>query len=355
MTDRSLSDSIPNGLPENTARFPLSADITQALPLEKRRELFPLHPLIKTSVALPTPPIGELYVDLKRVVLLRDTGCCVTAPSGFGKSFALSLIRSQFEADFPGLPVYQHSVFIHRVESVRAFFKHFLETARNGNTAGETYDLRSRLAHTLVDDTRYSDFGLVLLLVDEAQDMLMSDYGFLKDVYNALADEGVRLIVILMGESPRFERQLTQLISDVRPDLINRFTRRQFAFRPMRTVKDIQVVLREIDNATFPKSPAVKWTEFFFPNAFRAGFRLENECKRFADALARVNEPRGEATGYPAKQIFSAIRAFVVDNAGGDAPDMTLADAAWDRAVLWAKMQDALKLANAAAVPRAKL
>jgi hypothetical protein len=246
-------------------------------------------------------------------------------------------------------------VFIHRAESVRAFFKHFLETARNGNTAGETYDLRSRLAHTLVDDTRYSDFGLVLLLVDEAQDMLMSDYGFLKDVYNALADEGVRLIVILMGESPRFELQLEQLANDARADLINRFTRRQLSFRPIQTVKDIQIVLREIDNATFPPSPALKWTEFFFPSAFRMGFRLEQECGRFADVLARMNGSRGKAAGYPAKQVFSAIRALVVDNAGYDAPGMQLPDVAWDRAVQWAKMQDALDLANATAMPEVKV
>ncbi|WNC95033.1 AAA family ATPase [Paraburkholderia sp. FT54] len=315
------------------------------LTIQGRLDLLSMHPLIKSSVALPTPPVRELYVDLKRVVLLRDTGCCITSPSGFGKSFALSLIRAQFESDFPGLPVYKHSVFIHRAESVRSFFKHFLETARNRNTSGETYDLRSRLTHTLVDDTEYSDLGLILFLVDEAQDMLMSDYGFLKDVYNALADEGVHLIVILMGESPRFERHLEQLVTDARSDLINRFSRRQFLFRAIETTKDLQSVLREIDNAEFPEGSAVKWTEFFFPHAFRAGFRLENECRAFADSLARVSRSQGDGKGYPAKQIFSAIRALVVDNAWRDAPDMLLADGQWNKAVQWAKMQDALKLA----------
>jgi hypothetical protein len=124
------------------------------------------------NVALQTPPIQELYRDLKRVVLLGETGCCVTAPSGFGKSFALRLLQAMFREDFPHLPVYRHSVFNHRVESVRSFFKHFLETARNGNTTGETYDLRSRLSHTLVDETQYCETGMVLLLIDEAQERL---------------------------------------------------------------------------------------------------------------------------------------------------------------------------------------
>jgi len=316
---------------------------------ERRRELFRVHPLIKGNVALPTPPVQELYRALIRVVLLRDAGCCITAPSGFGKSSALRLIRLQFSKDFPDLPVYKHSAFNHRVESVRSFFKHFLETAQNSNTSGETYDLRSRLSHTLVDNSQHSDLGLVLLLVDEAQEMLISDYGFLKDVYNALAEEDVRLIVVLMGESPRFGTQITQLVSAGRADLVNRFTERKFSLRPLRAVNDMRAILREIDLATFPQRPALKWTEFFFPTAFQSGFRLENECERFTDALARIARPRNKDVGYPAKQVFSAIRALVTDNAAYDSHDMKLPKLAWDEAVKWAKMEDALHLANAAA------
>lgn len=305
------------------------------------------HPLLKTVELLMTPPIRELYRIVKRSVTLREPGCCFIGPSGVGKTSALWLVEKMLKHDFPNLAIYMHETQNQQVPSVRAFFKNFLYTVKHRENRGETYDLRLRVTNRLVDDARISGLDLAVLLIDEAHAMSIQDFLFLKDIDNSLNGEGIKLITVMMGQRPDFDGVLRRLRDQRRLDLIARFTIRQMSFRAYSTIEDLEEVFSGIDNAIFPQESTITWTQFFFPQAYKAGFRMKNEAASFYRTLKAMT-PAGIEQTFPARQAFLAIRAFMVDNAGFDRPDMQIRSEAWKEAIEYAKVQEALLLTNAA-------
>lgn len=314
------------------------------------------HPLMSNDELLLTDPTTEAFLAIRRAVLLRETGLCFSAPSGSGKSSAIEIVQAMIKLKHPDLPVFVHSIHNHQVPSIRAFFQHFLDTVLQpvvpSEKAGETYNLRRRLVHTLVDDARLSGSNSILLLVDEAQAMLTSDFLFLKDVYNDLHSAGIEMTSVLVGQSPDLAKVIAGLRSANRADLIGRFAMRHLEFRCLRDENDIRTIFSAIDHAEYPRGSGISWTMAFFPYLWvNQGFRLENETEPFMRAFSEGKEPR-EQFNIPARQAFLAIRAFVMDNAriiNGDpfAPD------AWKSAVEYAKLYDAIISAEIANVQNA--
>lgn len=311
---------------------------------KNRAELAMHHPLFTARVLLPTVPIEELYAVIKRVVVLRETGCCLTARSGVGKTSALEMVEVMLKAQMRNLVVVRHDTHNQQIPSIRAFFKHFLATVGHFEKRGETYDLRERLVNCLVDDARISGRNMILLLIDEAQAMSVQDFNFLKDVYNDLDKQGVQLITVLMGQEPDFTAVINKLKLSGRLDLIGRFAMRIVPFRAYRDLADLAKIMRGVDTAFFPDDSKLTWTEFFFPLAFKGGFRLENEAQRLLDAIEAISPRSSRKATFPARQTFLAIRAFMLDNACHDGTDLQLPAEAWKVAVKYAQLKEAMSI-----------
>ena len=306
-----------------------------------------LHPLFEHSVLLQTPPIDEVFRVVKRAVLLRETGCVFTGESGTGKTDAIDRVKALLLQQFPRLCMYTHDAHNQQIPSIRAFFKHFLNTVGQQEQKGETYDLRSRLVRILADEARISGIKLIVMFIDEAHAMLLQDFLFLKDVYNDLAREGVQLITILMGQAPDMQRVISDLNVKGRNDLVARFAMRVHQMRGFNSVSDLQTIFHSIDQRQFPERSGVTWAAFFLPKAWSAGFRLENEAQQFFDAIvaAAVGTPASQVT-FPARPTFLAIRQFLFTAAEYDSDSMRIPDNIWHDAVAYAKLQDAIMRMN---------
>jgi len=307
-----------------------------------------LHPLFTNRVLLPTPAVDEVFKAVISTIVLRDTGCCLSGRSGVGKSCALELMESALHERMPRLCIFRHDIHNHQIPSIRAFFKHFLSTVQHAEKKGETYDLRERLINILVDDARISGMGMVLLFIDEAHAMLIQDFDFLKDVYNDLNKQGIQLITVLMGQEPDLDATIERLKNARRLDLIGRFAMRVVPFRAYNSVNDLSVILKGIDSTRHPDENGPTWTEFFFPQAYQRGFRLENEAENFMAAIRAVGA--GNASGsfdFPARQTFLSIRKFVIENMRLDHSNMQLPEDVWRKAVEYAKLKNAMQLMEA--------
>jgi hypothetical protein len=315
---------------------------------EHRDEIIRNHPLMTKDVLLPTQPIDELFLAIRRVVILRETGCCFTGHSGVGKSCALDVVEAMLRSEIPGLCVVKHVTHSQQVPSIRAFFKHFLTTIKHSQLRGETYDLRQRLVNWLVDEGRLSGLNMVVLLIDEAQVMTIQDFNFLKDVFNDLNKDGVQLVSILMAQSPDFSEVINILKRERRLDLIGRFAMRILPFRAYNCAVDLEQILQKIDETVYPEGSGITWTEFFFPEAFRSGFRLACQLENFMAAItANAPKTRPMRFDFPARQAFLAIRTFMIDNAGLDATNMEVPPNAWLKAVEYAKIAEAMEIMRA--------
>lgn len=315
--------------------------------LARRAEFSFLHPLYTGEVILPTEPINDLYLAVYRAVVLREIGVCFTGHSGAGKSSALDAIDAMLRVRMPTLCVINYDNHSHQVPSVRAFFKHFLNTIKHSNLCGETYDLRQRVVNWMVDEAHVSGLNVILLLADEAQEMKIEDFNFLKDVFNDLRRESVQLITIMMAQEPDFGKVIEKMKTARRLDLLGRFAMGVRHFRSFDCKEDLLNIMLRIDDSIYPEGSGITWTQFYFPEAYAAGFRLKNQLTPFMASIA-AGAPKKRPTNfeYPARQIFLTIRIFMMDCARYDAPAMVLPPEAWSEAVEKARLQMAMEQTN---------
>jgi hypothetical protein len=302
------------------------------------------HPFLTKGVVLPTKPIGELTGALRRAVILREQGCCFTSTSGYGKSYGLKLAESQLRMMFPDAPIYRHIIDNQQVPSIRAFFKHFLLTVGEVNIKGETYDLRVRLEHRLIDKGLGTRMKLVILLIDEAQEMALQDFQFLKDVGNHLDDAGVQLVVIMMGQDPDFSTAVDKLRAAGRLDLVSRFALRRLKFRGLSTEDDFEALLKQLDTLIYPPGSRCTWTQAFVPNAWERGFRLAGETESLMRALQAALPNHSFKLGVSARQLFLAIRRYLLDYGDRDRVNAVLPSNLWETAVKYALIEDAAEI-----------
>lgn len=328
-----------------------TADRTVTLILEARRELFMRHPLMtQTETTLLTPPIEHLIAIVRRIILLRQVGIYFSGTSGIGKSKALDFVEAVLRKEFKRLYLLKHNALNKQVPSIRAFFMHFLKTVKHSEKRGETYPLRERVLNKIVECAIQSGLGLAVLLIDEAQNMNVDDFLFLKDLGNEAAHEGVVLLPILMAQEPDFEGVLERLRMDGRLDLISRFAIKKITFAGFNSLSDIKSVLREIDEQIYPRERGWSWTQFFMPAAYANGFRLEHCAADLFEVLKSMSPAKNARSHiFPARQLFAAIRAFLVSGAGIDKPTFHAGQAMWREALEAVEIEEAMRLSSGAA------
>ncbi len=300
------------------------------------------HPAFSPQTVLITDPINELYQIVRRVLLVREAGCCFTAPSGVGKTRAFMLLEHVLREQMPNLVIIRHTKWNQQVPSIRAFFKHILTAVDHPELRGETFDLRHRLENRLVDLARTQQSPFVLLLIDEASGLGLEDFLFLKDIYNDLDREGIGLITVMIGQDPEFSDVISDLRERGRTDLVSRFARRRHVFRSLSTSKDVAGIFRQYDRAIWPIGSEQTWTKFFLPHACDAGFTLESQTQVYFEALRSCLARPLPRAGFPARQFFAAVRYFLIMQQLEDAPGRLPPPDAWEEAVEFALLDDAV-------------
>lgn len=303
------------------------------------------HPLLVKGVVLPTNPVNELVVALRRAVMMREQGCCFTGISGFGKTYGLAMAENELRRLFVGVPIIRHIVNNQQYPSIRSFFKHFLITVGEHNIKGETYDLRVRFANPLIDAGRATKMKLVVMLIDEAQEMALQDFCFLKDIGNDLEDNGVQFVAVMMAQEPDFSKVVQKLRDAGRLDLICRFTLRQNKFRGLASRDDLLHLLTLIDTQVYPVESGSTWPQFFVPNAWAAGFRMKDQVDQLIAALRKKLPDKKIENGVSARQLFLCIRRFIVDYADLETMGKPLPNSLWDAAVTYSLIEDAASIA----------
>jgi len=334
---------------QRTARArPPSMDANESAPVSHQRSVSELleHPIFMKNVILPTEPINEMVGAMRRTVMLREQGCCFTATSGYGKSYGLRMAEVLLRRMFPGVPIYRHIIDNEQVPSIRAFFKHFLLTVGVTDIKGETYDLRVRLVSQLEDVGLMSPMKLVVILIDEAQEMALQDFKFLKDIGNHLETVDVQLVVIMIGQDPDFEKTIQSLTRHGRLDLISRFALRRLTFRGLQTREDFSGLLRLIDEQTYPHGSNCKWPEYFAPHAWGNGFRMLDQLDPLLNAISESTPGGLTHKGVSARQLFLAVRRFLLDFAEIDRQRIVVPAEIWKSCVDYALIQDAAIIAD---------
>jgi hypothetical protein len=123
---------------------------------------------------------------------------------------------------------------------------------------------------------------------------------------------------------------------------------RKSDFRGLRTIEDITKLLKTIDESEFPLGSGYKWPQFFLPEAWKSGLRMETQAKNLLAALEQAAGANSTEKGFPARQLFLAIRALVIDHVGNDSASLQFDEKAWPAAAEYALIEDAMIIAASA-------
>ncbi|MEI5997629.1 ATP-binding protein [Paraburkholderia bengalensis] len=313
-----------------------ATDSSAAQKLGTALENLSSHPIFGSSDLIATPQVAEVYGVVKPMVAVNDSGAFISADPGAGKSSCLQVLQAFLTRDMPSLSSFIIPINQQQSTSIRAFYKNLLSILEL-STNGETPDLRARTFTQLTYVGCESKIRKILLFLDEAHRMGITEFQFLKDVYNHLALHGVSLITIMAGQSPNLAARITELRTKGYEDIIGRFASREVTFRSFESEEDVRAVFDAIDAAA--SSDGRRWTEFFCPKAFANGFRLGSTANQFF-RIWRAGVPVTMTSSFTARPFFRAIRYALVMLAGIDAETIVLPDEVFEDAILSSRLSE---------------
>ena len=294
------------------------------------------HPLLAKHNRIPlwTPPVERFYARAKWLILQRHS-FYVDEPTGEGKSAVASALVDRIQRDLGDIVTIVYCTQNKQGPSVRSFFKGFLDTVGSPSTSGETWDLQARARRRLIALASETTWRTILLVIDEAQALLVDDLEFAKDIQNQLEREHIDLVVALFGESPMLELVSASAGRAKHHACFDRFTHRRIPIDGYDR-ESLSCLLRMMDASIWPAGSGLTWPCFFYPQATARGFIFEHQAGRIWHALKEAKLIRSyDNDTVVARRIFE-LMGYVAANAehyDTDRPDLD--DQLWMDAALF--------------------
>lgn len=236
-----------------------------------------VHPMILQEYAIYTPPIAEIFDVICEWIENKVPGGYIYGISRLGKSRAVKFWLSVLiEEQYKGRIVFFHVVFKqHKDHSEKRFLQMLLSASGNMFAkVGTAGDMLQRLLDHLITNAINLETNHIVLMVDEAQFLLDEDYACLCNIQNGLDDLGYRFTVIGVGSHElTYRNEVFSMAEGVH--LLSRFMVRNYCFHGIRSAEELRYVLNGYDEQSeWPENSGVTFTQYFFPRAFKAGFRI---------------------------------------------------------------------------------
>lgn len=264
---------------------------------DTREEHWANHPIVKAGAKIPTQPILRSYALIKKGARRGRRSIAFYARPLRGKTTSIAVMKALIQRDFPG-----SGVFVYRVASKDGIDK--LKEDRPAKFVISRGGFHEALLSALGDDimmassvegkanqfyralyARSVNTRRLFIFIDEAQALVASEFGWLKDVINYLVDADIFVTTILFGQE-KLREQFEKLRAHLRDDLIERFLRNIYEFEGIANVEELRLFLAACDTGSeFPHGSGMSYTRFLWPKAFANGFRLANCAQDFWEAL----------------------------------------------------------------------
>lgn len=281
------------------------------------------HPVENSSYLLATPSIARLCENIKQWLDSGATGAMVTGLQRFGKScatnFAIGYVKETYSESFP---VLSFNCRDYRRPSEGVFFEELLHAVGHGiPKSGGISAKRNRLTEYLCQLAIQGDHRRLLLFIDEAQNLHEQRYKWLVDVYNELDRQGVKMLVIQVGQ-PELVHQRLAFQRSKRNQIVGRFMVHHFQFSGLCGPDDVAYCLQGYDDTEYPSGSGWSFTRFFFPAGFNAGWRLASNAQVLWNSFQNVRvECKLPGTPELPMQYFTATVEYALRQLGS--PDET--------------------------------
>jgi hypothetical protein len=236
------------------------------------------HPMLTQEYAIYTPPIAEFFDVICEWIDNKVPGGYVYGMSRLGKSRAIRfwmtlLIEEKYQGRVAFFNMHYRQ---HERPSEGLFLSEILAALENiFATAGNKQAMYKRVISHMCTRAQNLKTNYVLLMIDEAQFMHEQEYQWLCNIHNALDKLGYRFTVISVGSHELTYQHEVFAMADS-AYLMARFMVRSQMFHGIRTAAELKYVLNGYDEQSeWPANSKISFTHYFFPRAFKAGFRID--------------------------------------------------------------------------------
>ena len=303
-------------------RIRLDADVARLdIPVggwlpEHRSNLIERHPLMTRRYTIPTFVIEHAYRAIRERVYARRTGLVFIGRTRCGKTTCARAVRQYLLEEFPSA----HVIVAAARATLRPVSGHayrvILESV--GHVCAARTDATVLLRNVASDiETSLAAKGgnHFVLILDEVNLFNQHDMGSLLELGNLLELRGITMTVISFGQ-PDVEHLITSLQEQNKLQLIARFFRRPKSFDGCTGVEMLTGVLTYLDTKSeWPEGSGWTYTEFFFPQAYRQGFRFHHYAELIWSELSAATSDAEsglsmEAIAMTIEWLFLSLHRF---------------------------------------------
>jgi hypothetical protein len=241
------------------------------------------HPMLTQEYAIYTPPIAEFFNVICEWIDNKVPGGYVYGMSRLGKSRAIKFwMRLLIQERYQGRVAFFHMHYRqHERPSELLFLGELLSALENiFETHGTKAEKFKRTINHMCTRAQNLKTNYVMLMIDEAQFMHEQEYQWLCNIHNELDRLGYRFTVVSVGSHElTYQHEVFAMAESAY--LMARFMVRSQMFHGIRNQAELEYVLNGYDEQSeWPEHSGISFTQYFFPRAFKAGFRIADvsEC-----------------------------------------------------------------------------
>lgn len=245
--------------------------------------------------AFSTPMMSEAFNWATELISGGHTGGVLYAPTRTGKTKTIELLVDELRSfDGPRSKLESATAWVvtqdRLVMSEGGFWGWLLAEFRH-QAAGskKSPDVKRHLVTEYVKSlARSSPTGRLVLFVDEAQILELTELGWFADLFNSLQKANLELILILVG-SYHLREWIKELEGKRHEHVRSRFFANEHRLRGLRTLSDFKRCLRRFDVDTRHLESGISITQFYLPEWFAEGGRLENRADLFREGFRALS------------------------------------------------------------------
>ncbi len=249
------------------------------------------------NVTVWTPEIDRLCATVAGWVRMDLPGGTVYGQQRNGKTRAAQYLASAIGSVLGYSIAVLHWIVPEQLESKqteREFVQEMIQQSGCMRVSGRDLAILRRRCHThLVDLAKAAGSKRLIVIIDEAQNLTRSQYGYLIFCFNALEQLGIFPFFLLIGQpelrnAPESWREASGM------QVLGRFFAREHIYRGVNCA-DVEAVLQSFDVAAEGESapPLAR----IFPSAYASGFELAKLSPVFVEAMEIVMKQHNIAGG----------------------------------------------------------
>jgi hypothetical protein len=290
-----------------------------------RQALLRHHPLIVNEYTTITPSLPKVLNMVLDAVMLHKKSLCFNALPQMGKTTACNFCATTLGEldDYDDRFVLVVSVDPTKHESIIRTIAIALGLSMQGQFRLE--NKRQEVVNAIDSQLRGIKGHHFVLFLDEIQALKIVDFENLQFIQNFLALRNIGMTVLGFGQT-QIEQVITVLRAQGRPELIVRFLNEIYNLPRCEDESWVRSAIGTFDSKLiFPVGSDCTYTQFFLPEAYGAGFRLESySAKIFSDLSEAATSNKLPAI--PTAHIFETFRLILIRSRYQDSQRFVLDD-----------------------------